>query len=165
MQVFLRVIPNQYRKPAKPNPVGREGTLGEEEKVGTSNQGWAADSLLLKLGRAKRKLYTCFILKSLFDTDSKWNCFVKYFHSRWHHLSTVGGVWWLEAYSFIKLSNNHLNGFHTFCSIRDIPPSMAGPPEWGKKIPADLDYPGPGSLLSSFITQGKKRVFKSTFIQ
>lgn len=64
-----------------------------------------------------RENSTRFILKSLFDTDSKRKCFVKYFHSRWHHLSTVGGVRWLEAFSFIKLSNNHLNGFHTFCSI------------------------------------------------
>lgn len=104
-------------KPAKPNLWVEKQLCGRKKEVGTSTQGWAADSLLPKLGRAKRKLYTCFILKSLFDTDSKRKCFVKYFRSRWHHLSTVGGVWWLEAFSFIKLSNNHLNGFHTFCSI------------------------------------------------
>jgi hypothetical protein len=36
----------------------------------------------------------------------------------------VGKVWWLKAFPFIELSNNHLNGFHTFCFARDTPTSM-----------------------------------------
>lgn len=41
-------------------------------------------------------------------------------------LINCGRVWWCEAFSFIKPANNYLNGFHTFCSIRDTPTRMAG---------------------------------------
>lgn len=51
-------------------------------------------------------------------------CFVKYCHGRWHLLSAVGRVWWLKAFSFIELSNNHLNGFHIFDCVRDTPTSV-----------------------------------------
>ena len=95
-----------------------------------------------------RENSTCFILKPLFDTDSKWKCFVKYFHSRWHHLSTVGGVRWLEAFSFIKLSNNHLNGFHTLCSMWDTPTSMAGLPGGGENPQQTLN---PSYLVFAFL--------------
>lgn len=82
-----------------------------------------------KVGRAQRKLTLCLISKLLLDSDSTGKCFVKYCRGRWHRLSAVGGVWQLRAFSFIKLSNNHLNGFHTFCCIGDTPTGMASLPE------------------------------------
>lgn len=63
--------------------------------------------MFLKVGRAQRKLSLYLISKLLLDSDSTGKYFVKYCHGRWHHLSAVGGVWQLRAFSFIKLSNNH----------------------------------------------------------
>lgn len=86
-----------------------------------------------KVGRAQRKLTLCLISKLLLDSDSTGECFVKYCRGRWHRLSAVGGVWQLRAFSLIKLSNNHWNGFHTFCCIGDTPTSMASLPEKREK--------------------------------
>lgn len=47
-------------------------------------------------------------------------------------------MWWLEAFFFIKSSNNHLNGSHTFCSIGDTPTNVEGLPGQGKKISSRL---------------------------
>lgn len=45
---------------------------------------------------------SCLVLKLLFDADSTRKCFVKYFHSRWHRLSTVGGYGDLKPFPLLN---------------------------------------------------------------